>query len=862
MRFHRKIAFRIWLYFSLAISLLFSGMAWYYSNTQRKLIVDARGKELQEFCRTISLGVEISLAIQDFDKLRKAVDYFKQKGGEYDFLLLTQAGPGQTETIFTHLSLDKNFQPQALDSSQYLIRYYHYSSGIMSGRIISGMAKQKIDQQISSLNTPVYLSALVMFSFSFVLFYFIARSISQPISRAIENAHLLGQNRFNDFSVNVQTGSDEIGLLEQALISLRESLMDQQATNQMLINNLESEVSRRTRSLNEVLERLTEAQETAKLASFTWNPEKEKWVSSENLNGLLGIEKEYKTDYLSVYNRVEESSKKIFTSLFSMAKEKEILQTLPFYHSEEGIRWMNIFCRYIHPETKGKQGYFSGTIQDVTQQKKAEQELERLSLLATNTTNLVLFTDVNKRIIWANESLTKLTGYTREEIYGKTPRIFQTEKTDPLVIAFINKAIEERKAVKAEVLNRGKHGNEYWLELYIQPVFNRQSEQIGYMAIEIDITERKANEEKEKQYVADIKKKQEEINTINSNLEGLVREKTLDLEQSMIRLQNSQEELVRKEKMATLGMLVAGIAHEVNTPLGAIKASAENLNYLLKQSIVKLVHGLTQPDLALSLNLLEISRKNPKLSTQQEREASKKIQDFFSKSSSPDAYPFWLPRMLAQMGFQETETIPDELFHMPQERMKAVLGLAQTLGGIDISVGTIENAALRASKIIRALNVYSHSEESAPHLPFDLHDSLNAVADLLSNKFKQGAVFVNNVKPGTMVMGQEDELSQVWTNLINNALQASNNKCKIVVSATALPDGMLSVELENDGPPIPPEIRERIFDEFFTTKKRGEGTGLGLSIVSRIVSRHNGRVACKSSVGSTIFEVVLPISNG
>jgi signal transduction histidine kinase len=190
--------------------------------------------------------------------------------------------------------------------------------------------------------------------------------------------------------------------------------------------------------------------------------------------------------------------------------------------------------------------------------------------------------------------------------------------------------------------------------------------------------------------------------------------------------------------------------------------------------------------------------------------------------------------------------------------MKLIMEMSSSLFSLKLSVANIETAVTRASKIIRALNVYSHGEASAPHAPFDLRDSLYAVADLLSNKLKQGAVFINHIPAGTLALGQEDELSQVWTNLLNNALQASNNKCKIQVHALAGLDGMIKVQVENDGPPIPPEILNRIFEEFFTTKKRGEGTGLGLSIVSRIIERHEGKISCSSQPGSTIFEVTIP----
>jgi PAS domain S-box-containing protein len=854
MRFYKRVSFRIWFYFSLALTLVFGGASYYYTDQQRNLIIESRGRELKEFCRTIAIGVEISLDLQNFNKLRKAVDNFNERGKEFDFLLLSQQSESGAETLFTHVSADSAFQPGQLDSSLYLIRYQSYSSPTMSGRVICGMAKSRIDEQVSSINQPILLTFLLIFMLSFVLFYFLAQGLTRPVSRAIENAHLLGQNKFNDFKISKLRRTDEIGLLEDALFTLRGSLVEQREANSRLINNLENEVSRRTASLNDAFKKLSEAQEIARLSAFTWKEGQKEWSVSSNMNQILCIEPGIAITFDLLNQYVDVEFRSLLSDLFEKARHKQVQQSVRFRPPNAEALWLNINCAFNIDKDVG---YFSGSIQDITIQKEAEEEMSRLSLLATNTTNMVIFTDKEERITWVNDSVERLTGYSREELIGKTPRIFQSEKTRKAEKYRISEAIRQHKPIKAEVLNRGRYGNEYWLELYIQPVFDKAGELSGYMAIEIDITERKITEERLRNYVTEIEEKQSIINSINSNLEKLVQEKTHDLEQSMDRLKNSQDELVRKEKMATLGMLAAGIAHEVNTPLGAIKASSENLFYTLDENLRRYFGLLDNSEVQMAFEISERGSVSVRLTTKQEREIVHRLQAELEKVYLPE-YAIGLARTLAQLRFEDTASLPEGFFKLAPERMKLIMEMSSSLFSLKLSVANIETAVTRASKIIRALNVYSHGEASAPHAPFDLRDSLNAVADLLSNKLKQGAVFINHIPAGTLALGQEDELSQVWTNLLNNALQASNNKCKIQVHALAGLDGMIKVQVENDGPPIPPEILNRIFEEFFTTKKRGEGTGLGLSIVSRIIERHGGKISCSSQPGSTIFEVTIP----
>ncbi|MDW8205084.1 MAG: PAS domain S-box protein [Cytophagales bacterium] len=136
-----------------------------------------------------------------------------------------------------------------------------------------------------------------------------------------------------------------------------------------------------------------------------------------------------------------------------------------------------------------------GIMIDITKHKEMEQMLERLSLVAKRTSNAVVITDKKRRIVWVNEAFTKITGYSFKEVIGRTPKMFQFEGTDPATIAYLRERLNQEQPAYCEILNRGKHGNQYWLEIEIQPLFDNNRELTGFMAIQTDITERKKTEE-------------------------------------------------------------------------------------------------------------------------------------------------------------------------------------------------------------------------------------------------------------------------------------------------------------------------------------------------------------------------------
>jgi len=173
------------------------------------------------------------------------------------------------------------------------------------------------------------------------------------------------------------------------------------------------------------------------------------------------------------------------------------------------------------------------------------------------------------------------------------------------------------------------------------------------------------------------------------------------------------------------------------------------------------------------------------------------------------------------------------------------------------SVKTVDIAVDKAAKVVKALNQFSHGNMHEEHRAFSLRENIDGVITILWNKIKSGATVLNNISPEVHIVANPEDLSQVWTNIINNALQASSNKCIIRIDYEFTHQKHI-IEIWNNGPVIPPDVLPKIFDAFFTTKSFGEGTGLGLNITKKIIEKYQGAIECKSDTSGTLFTITLP----
>jgi signal transduction histidine kinase len=171
----------------------------------------------------------------------------------------------------------------------------------------------------------------------------------------------------------------------------------------------------------------------------------------------------------------------------------------------------------------------------------------------------------------------------------------------------------------------------------------------------------------------------------------------------------------------------------------------------------------------------------------------------------------------------------------------------------------IEHSTSRISELVRAIKEYTYMDQS-PVQNVDVVKGLETTLTILNHKLKRGVAVERDYQPATFLVNSfGSELNQVWTNLIDNAIDAMGGRGELRVRIYR-DDGCVVVEIGDNGPGISPEIRAHIFEPFFTTKGVGEGTGLGLDTVQRIVRKHKGNIQVNSKPGDTRFQVSLPLS--
>ena len=344
----------------------------------------------------------------------------------------------------------------------------------------------------------------------------------------------------------------------------------------------------------------------------------------------------------------------------------------------------------------------------------------------------------------------------------------------------------------------------------------------------------------------------------NRILKQQVEERTLQLTQALQSLQTAQNKLIQAEKMISLGQLVAGVAHEINTPLGVIKASSYNnltaLSEFLKQ-MPQLFARLSSQEQNLFFAFIKKSfYSESRISSKEKRQLKRNLQTHLEQQSIANARP--KVNILADIGiYREIDLFLPLLRSADAD---SILQLAYNLARLNKNTNNAIIAIERASKVLFALKNYAHYDATGEKQSADIVEGIETVLELYHNQLKQGIKVVKDYSSVPSIYCYPDELIQVWTNLVHNGIQAMNGKGRLEISVTQHSD-CLVVRITDSGSGVPPEIKDKIFQPFFTTKPMGEGSGLGLDIARKIIDKHQGNITLESKVGSTTFQVNLPL---
>jgi len=320
----------------------------------------------------------------------------------------------------------------------------------------------------------------------------------------------------------------------------------------------------------------------------------------------------------------------------------------------------------------------------------------------------------------------------------------------------------------------------------------------------------------------------------------------------------------QRDRLASLGKLSAGLAHELNNPASAAKRAAVQLREVLKK-IRDASHELGRRDL-----------------TPAQKSEIEKLEASFIQHNEVPLDPLELSDLEGQIDALLRSRGQNDLWQLAADlarknvRPEALESLFSTLDAdtaraalvrIAASVETttllneIENSTSRISDLVRAIKEYTYMDQT-PLQNVDIVKSLETTLTILNHKLKRGVVVERDYQRVPLLVNSfGSELNQVWTNIIDNAIDAMGGKGELRVR-TYRDDNCVVVEIADNGPGISPDIQSHIFEPFFTTKGVGEGTGLGLDTALRIVKKHRGNIQVSSKPGDTRFQVWLPLAEG
>ncbi|HEY1499597.1 MAG TPA: ATP-binding protein [Acidobacteriaceae bacterium] len=332
------------------------------------------------------------------------------------------------------------------------------------------------------------------------------------------------------------------------------------------------------------------------------------------------------------------------------------------------------------------------------------------------------------------------------------------------------------------------------------------------------------------------------------------------------RIQTFQATTLHREKLISLGTLAAGLMHELNNPGSAAKRSAsqlrENLMRLQEISLRFCKSPLTPEQATCLLDMqqevLALAKHKP-ASSLEEADAEEELGSWLESIGVNNAWK--LAPTLVAAGWRRNDVVcTQEAF--PAESLQIALNWLEALISAMQQLTTIEESISRVTDLVIAVKKYAYEDKSGEHL-IDVHESIVSTLTILGHKFRHKQLVVEKDFAADLpkVKTRGTGLSQVWTNLLDNATDAAPDGSKVRIR-TWTENGKICVGIADEGAGIAPEIRDQIFQPFYTTKPPGVGTGLGLDIAKRIVTaQYNGTIGFSSQPGRTEFVVMLPTTS-
>ena len=512
-------------------------------------------------------------------------------------------------------------------------------------------------------------------------------------------------------------------------------------------------------------------------------------------------------------------------------------------------------------DATGKVIGVSKVARDWTERKRVNQRLTLLDTCVSKLNDIVLVTEAEPidepgpKIVFVNEAFGRITGYTPDEALGRSPRFLQGEKTDRDVLAEIRRALQQRQPIRREIINYGKDGAEYWLDMDIAPIFDAMGKCTHFAAIERDITERKRADEQIAEQAALLDKARDAI---------LVR----DLEGNILYWNQGAERMYGWTREEAIGRNVRDLFYsdtkkfdeanalavrqgEWNGELQHQTMNRGRITIEARWTLIRNSEG--QPKSVLAINTDITERK--KIEAQFLRAQRMESIGTLAGGIAHDLNNILSPIMMAVEVLKSFSSDPQ----------------AQSiLNALEVSAGRGADIVRQVLSFARGMEG-QRAEVQPKHL---LNDLVSIIKDTFPKDIRLQFSIPNNM---WTILGDPTQLHQILLNLCVNARDAMPNGGSLTVGAEnclldeqyaamniqAKAGRYVIISVTDSGTGIPPAIIDKIFEPFFTTKDINKGTGLGLSTVIAIVKSHDGFVNVYSEPGQgTTFKVYLPATEG